>query len=116
YGGPHAQLINNTWNGGTGDLWFQHLAGKGYVVFTLDTRGSANRGKAFEQSTFRKLGDPEMEDQLTGVEYLKSLPYVDGSRLGIMGWSYGGFMTTSLMVKHPDVFKVGVAGGPVMDW
>ncbi|HEY8388253.1 MAG TPA: DPP IV N-terminal domain-containing protein [Parasegetibacter sp.] len=116
YGGPHAQLINNTWNGGTGDLWFQHLAGKGYVVFTVDTRGSANRGKAFEQATFRRLGEAEMEDQLAGVKYLKSLPYVDASRIGLIGWSYGGFMTTSLMVKHPGVYKVAVAGGPVMDW
>jgi len=116
YGGPHAQLIRDTWNGGTNDLWFQYLAQRGYVVFTVDTRGSANRGRAFEQATFRNLGEAEMEDQLTGVAYLKSLPYVDASRMGLMGWSFGGFMTTSIMLKHPDVFKVAVAGGPVIDW
>jgi dipeptidyl-peptidase-4 len=92
------------------------MAQKGYVMFCLDNRGSEHRGLAFEQATFRNLGVEEMKDQLKGVDYLKSLPYVDGNRLGVHGWSFGGFMTTSLMTTYPDVFKVGVAGGPVIDW
>ncbi|WP_205499696.1 S9 family peptidase [Rufibacter psychrotolerans] len=115
YGGPHAQMITNSWLGGS-NLWMQMMAQKGYIVFTLDNRGSADRGRAFEQAIFRQVGTPEVSDQLKGVEYLKGLPYVDASRLGVHGWSYGGFMTTSLMLKHPDVFKVGIAGGPVIDW
>ncbi|WP_207432293.1 S9 family peptidase [Sabulibacter ruber] len=115
YGGPHAQMITNSWLGGS-NLWMQLMAQKGYIVFTLDNRGSADRGRAFEQAIFRQVGTPEVSDQLKGVEYLKGLPYVDASRLGVHGWSYGGFMTTSLMLKHPDVFKVGIAGGPVIDW
>ncbi|MEN9332470.1 MAG: hypothetical protein RLZZ94_1560 [Bacteroidota bacterium] len=94
----------------------QYMAEKGYIVFTLDNHGSGNRGKAFEQATFRQLGTIEMMDQLTGVDYLKSLSYVDATRMGVHGWSFGGFMTTSLMTRNPDVFKVGVAGGPVIDW
>ncbi len=116
YGGPHAQLINNTWNGGTGDLWFQYLAQRGYVVFTADTRGSDNRGRAFEQSMFRKLGDVQMEDMLSSVDYLKQQPYVDATRIGLFGWSFGGFLTTDFMLNHPGVFKAAVAGGPVIDW
>ncbi|GAA4303270.1 S9 family peptidase [Nibribacter koreensis] len=115
YGGPHAQMITNSWLGGS-NLWMQHMAQKGYIVFTLDNRGSADRGRAFEQAIFRNAGVAEVSDQMKGVEYLKSLPYVDHNRLGVHGWSYGGFMTTSLMLKQPDVFKVGVAGGPVIDW
>ena len=92
------------------------MAQRGYVVFTMDGRGSANRGLKFEQAVFRNLGETEMNDQLKGVAYLKSLPYVNAYKLGIHGWSYGGFMTTSFMLKHPEVFKVGVAGGPVIDW
>ncbi len=114
YGGPGVQLVQNSWmNGG---LWRQYLAEKGYISFTLDNRGSANRGIAFEQATFRHLGDVEMEDQMIGINYLKSLPYVDSKRIGVDGWSYGGFMTVSLMTRHPGVFKVAVAGGPVIDW
>ena len=116
YGGPHAQLITNSWNGGSGDLWFQYLAERGFVVFTLDPRGSDNRGKEFEQTTFRHLGDKELQDQLKGVEYLKSLSYVDAGRMGLMGWSYGGYMTTSMMTRYPTIFKAAVAGGPVIDW
>jgi len=89
---------------------------RGYLVFVIDGRGSSNRGLAFEQATHRQLGSIEMNDQLKGVEYLKSLAYVDANRLGVHGWSFGGFMTTSLMLRQPDVFKVGVAGGPVLDW
>ncbi len=115
YGGPEVQLITNTWLGGA-DLWFQHLASKGFIVFTLDNHGTSNRGKAFEQVIFRQLGTVEMQDQLTGVDYLKSLSFVDTTRLGVHGWSYGGFITTSLMTRTPGIFKVGVAGGPVIDW
>lgn len=115
YGGPHAQMINNGYlNGAT--LWFNYLADKGYLVFTVDNRGSEARGKEFEQATHKQLGSIEMRDQLTGLSYLKSLPYVDSTRIGIHGWSFGGFMTTSLMSRTPGKFKVGVAGGPVIDW
>ena len=115
YNGPSAQMINNTWNGG-GDLWFQYMAERGFVVFTIDGRGSANRGLAFEQAIFRHVGVNEMKDQMVGVDYLKKQNYVDANRMGIFGWSYGGFMTTSIMTRYPDVFKAGVAGGPVIDW
>ena len=116
YGGPHAQMILNGWNGGAGDYWFQYMAERGYVVFTIDTRGSDNRGKAFEQSIFRRAGDVQMEDMMSGVNYLTVLPYVDKNNMGLFGWSYGGFMTTDFVLNHPGVFKAAVAGGPVMDW
>jgi len=115
YNGPHSQLVTNTWMAG-GELWYQYMAQKGFIVFTLDGRGTSHRGKAFEQSIHRQVGTKEMEDQLAGVAYLKSLPYVDANRLGVHGWSYGGFMTTSLMTRHAGVFKVAAAGGPVIDW
>ncbi|MCW3083297.1 MAG: family peptidase [Bacteroidetes bacterium] len=115
YNGPNVQMVNNTWNGG-GDLWFQYMAEHGYVVFTMDGRGSWNRGLAFEQASFRHLGVTEMKDQMVGVDFLKSQKYVDASRMGLFGWSFGGFMTTSIMTRYPDVFKAAVAGGPVMDW
>ncbi len=115
YGGPHVQLVTDNWLGGA-NLWMHLMAQKGYIVFTLDSRGSGNRGLDFEQATFRQLGTPEIADQLKGADYLKSLPYVDANRIGIHGWSYGGYMTTSLMTRTPDIFKVGVAGGPVIDW
>ena len=115
YGGPHAQLVNNTWLGGT-SLFNYYLAQQGYIIFTLDNRGSANRGRDFEQAVFRNLGTLEVIDQMTGIRYLKSLPYVDPERIGVTGWSYGGFMTISLMLRQPGVFKVGVCGGPVTDW
>ena len=115
YGGPHAQMITNSWLDGA-NLWMYWMAEQGYLVYTLDGRGSDGRGFAFESQIHRQLGTLEMEDQLTGVDYLKSLPYVDADRLAIHGWSFGGFMTTSLLLRHPDVFKVGVAGGPVTDW
>ena len=92
------------------------MANKGYFIFVLDGRGSSNRGFEFESATHSKLGEVEMRDQLKGVEFLTSLPYIDAGRLGIHGWSFGGYMTTSLMTKYPDVFKCGVAGGPVIDW
>lgn len=115
YNGPGLQLINNTWNGG-GDMWFQYMAQHGYVVFTLDGRGSNNRGLAFEQAVFRHLGTVEIKDQMVGIEYLKNLKYVDVNRMGLFGWSFGGFMTTSIMTRYPDIFKAAVAGGPVIDW
>lgn len=115
YNGPHVQLVKNTFPS-SGNLWYEYMAQHGYIMFTMDGRGSSNRGKKFEQVTFRHLGTIEMEDQLKGVAYLKSLPYVDSKRMGVHGWSFGGFMTTSLMLRHPGVFKVAVAGGPVMDW
>ena len=115
YGGPHAQMIHNAWNYDVRG-WDIYMAQKGYVMLTVDNRGSSNRGLEFENCTFRQLGVEEMKDQMQGVAFLKSLPYVDIDRLGVHGWSYGGFMTTNLMLTYPDVFKVGVAGGPVTDW
>ena len=115
YNGPHAQLITNRFPA-TGNLWYDHLAEKGYVVFTMDGRGSANRGLKFEQAIHGNVATTEMNDQMKGVNFLKTLPFVDAERMGIHGWSYGGFMTTSFMLRKPDVFKVGVAGGPVLDW
>jgi len=92
------------------------MANQGYLVFTLDNRGSAERGFAFESGIHRQLGTLEIEDQMTGIEYLKTLPYVDANRFAVHGWSFGGFMTTSLMLRQAETFKVGVAGGPVTDW
>ncbi|MCC5945576.1 MAG: DPP IV N-terminal domain-containing protein [Bernardetiaceae bacterium] len=115
YGGPHVQLIENRWMGGA-NLFMQFMANQGYVVFTLDNRGSSGRGLAFEQATFRNLGQKEMADQMQGVAFLKSQNFVDAERIGVHGWSYGGFMTISLMTTHSDIFKAGVAGGPVIDW
>jgi dipeptidyl-peptidase-4 len=115
YGGPHAQLVNNRWLGGA-RLWEYYMAQNGYVLFILDNRGSANRGLEFENVIHRQCGVNEMKDQMEGVKHLESLGFVDMNRIGVHGWSYGGFMTTSLMVNYPDVFKVGVAGGPVIDW
>ena len=115
YGGPHAHNVEASWHWYS-RTWETYMAQKGYVLFILDNRGSENRGRDFEQATFRQLGQIEMQDQMKGVEYLRTLPYVDMNRLGVHGWSFGGFMTISLMLNYPDVFKVGVAGGPVIDW
>lgn len=115
YGGPHAHNVDARWHY-CSRSWETYMAQKGYLLFIVDNRGSENRGKAFEQVTFRHLGIEEMKDQMEGVKFLKTLPYVDASRLGVHGWSFGGFMTTNLMLTYPDVFKVGVAGGPVVDW
>ena len=115
YGGPHAQLITNSWLSGA-SLWMHWMANQGYIVFTLDNRGSANRGVEFEHGVHRQLGTFEMADQLKGVDYLKTLSYVDANRIAVHGWSFGGFMTGTLLLKAPDIFKVGVAGGPVTDW
>jgi dipeptidyl-peptidase-4 len=115
YNGPHLQLVKDAFPY-SGNLWYDYLTQHGYIVFVMDGRGSSNRGFAFESAVHRQLGTLEMEDQLKGVAYLTSLPYVDANRLGVHGWSYGGFMTTSLMLRKPGVFKCGVAGGPVLDW
>lgn len=115
YGGPHAQLVTDSWLTGASG-WMFWMAEQGYIIYTVDNRGSANRGKAFESQIHRQLGTVEIEDQMTGVEYLKSLPYVDANRLAVHGWSFGGFMTTSLMLREAGTFNVGVAGGPVTDW
>ncbi|MBE6275014.1 MAG: S9 family peptidase [Bacteroides sp.] len=115
YGGPHAQNITDTYNYGVRG-WDLYMAQKGYVMLTVDNRGSSNRGLEFENVTHRQLGVEEMKDQMKGVELLKSLNYVDANRIGVHGWSFGGFMTTNLMLTYNDTFKVGVAGGPVIDW
>jgi dipeptidyl-peptidase-4 len=115
YGGPHSQLVTDSWLGGAG-FYLNYLADQGFAVFTLDNRGTANRGADFEQAIFRTLGTLETTDQMTGVRYLKSLPWVDSTRIGVTGWSYGGFMTLSMTLRNPGVFKVAVAGGPVIDW
>jgi dipeptidyl-peptidase 4 len=115
YGGPHAQLVTNSWMGGASG-WDYYMAQEGYIMFTLDNRGSAFRGMDFESIIHRNLGHYEMEDQMKGIEYLSELDYVDTDRIGVHGWSFGGFMTTNMMLHHSDVFKVGVAGGPVVDW
>lgn len=115
YGGPHAHNVEASWHYGSRS-WETYMAQKGYLLFIIDNRGSENRGKAFEQATFRQLGQVEMRDQMQGVKYLKTLPFVDADRIGVHGWSFGGFMTISLITNYPETFKVGVAGGPVIDW
>ena len=115
YGGPHAHNVDARWHY-CSRSWETYMAQRGYLLFILDNRGSENRGRDFEQATFRHLGEVEMRDQMKGVEFLQSLPYVDTDRIGVHGWSYGGFMTINLITSYPDVFKVGVAGGPVIDW
>lgn len=115
YGGPHSQMVKNTW---LGELrrWEMYMAQRGYVVFVMDNRGTSNRGAEFEKVIHGQCGQAEMADQMEGIKFLKSLPYVDAERIGVHGWSYGGFMTISLITNYPDVFKVAVAGGPVIDW
>lgn len=115
YGGPHVQLVDESWLNGA-SLWLHFMAQKGYLIFTIDNRGSHKRGLEFEQASYGELGKVELEDQLFGVEYLRQLPFVDPQRMGVFGWSFGGFMASTLMLKSPEVFKVGVAGGAVIDW
>lgn len=115
YGGPHAQMVANEWLGGA-TLFEYYMAQQGYIMFTVDNRGSSGRGLEFENVIHRQLGQNEMADQMKGVEYLKSQSFVDVNKIGVYGWSFGGFMTISLMLNHSDVFKVAVAGGPVCDW
>ena len=115
YGGPHIQNVSGGWYYDVRG-WDIYMAQLGYVVFTLDNRGSSNRGLEFENCTFRHLGTEEAKDQMEGVKWLKSLSFVDENRIGVHGWSFGGFMTITMMTRHPETFKVGVAGGPVIDW
>ena len=115
YGGPHSQMVRNTF---MAELrrWEMYMAQRGYLVYVQDNRGTQNRGLAFEQAIHGQCGQAEMADQMEGVKMLMDLPYVDKSRIGVHGWSYGGFMTISLITNYPDIFKVAVAGGPVIDW
>ena len=115
YGGPHSQMVQNTYMGLL-RRWEMYMAQRGYLVYVQDNRGTQNRGLAFEQAIHGQCGQAEMADQMEGVKMLMELPYVDSDRIGVHGWSYGGFMTISLITNYPDVFKVGVAGGPVIDW
>ncbi len=115
YGGPHSHVVRNGWGGST-FLWHELMAQKGYIIFSLDNRGSNGRGHAFETPLHFRMGAQELSDQRDGVHYLKSLPYVDGNRIGIWGWSYGGHMTLHAMFEAGDDFKAGFAGGPVTDW
>lgn len=115
YGGPHAQMITDNWTADAG-IYLHYLSQEGFIVFTLDNRGSADRGEAFEQVIHRQCGQAEMRDQKVGIDYLKSLPYVDAERIGTDGWSYGGFMSTNMKIHYPEDVKVSTAGGPVMDW
>ncbi|HPF52735.1 MAG TPA: prolyl oligopeptidase family serine peptidase, partial [Draconibacterium sp.] len=115
YGGPHSQLVDKSWQN-QARWWQYYMASQGYIAFTMDNRGTNNRGRAFETAVHRQLGILETEDQMQGIDYLKSLPYVDADRIGVHGWSYGGFMTLNLKLRYPEIFKVAVAGGPVVDW
>lgn len=115
YGGPHSQMVKDTY---MAELrrWEMNMAQKGYVVYVQDNRGTQNRGLEFEQAIHGQCGQAEMADQMVGVRMMLEQPYIDKDRVGVHGWSYGGFMTISLITNYPDVFKVGVAGGPVIDW
>ena len=115
YGGPHSQMVRNSWLAQL-RRWEMYMAQRGYLVYVQDNRGTENRGAEFEKAIHRQCGSAETADQLKGLEMLMGLPYVDRERIGVHGWSYGGFMTISLMTARPDIFKVGVAGGPVIDW
>ena len=115
YGGPHSQLVRNTWNAEL-RAWEMYMAQRGYIVYVQDNRGTLNRGAEYEKAIYGQCGQAEMADQMEGIKMLMSLPYVDSSRIGVHGWSYGGFMTISLITNYPDIFKVAVAGGPVIDW
>jgi dipeptidyl-peptidase-4 len=113
YGGPHFQTVQDAWSGVSFD---QVLANRGYVVWHLDNRGSSDRGTAFEAPIYREMGKVEVADQVFGVRHLIQMGFVDPARIGITGWSYGGYMTIHSMLLAPDIFKVGVAGAPVTDW
>jgi dipeptidyl-peptidase-4 len=113
YGGPHAQSVRNAW---AGLSWEQVLAQRGFLIWQLDNRGSAGRGHAFETPVFRNLGAQELEDQKQGVKYLEASGYADTARMGVYGWSYGGFMTLYSLANAPGLFRAGIAGAPVVDW
>lgn len=114
YGGPGAQVVRKGWS--RNHLWHAMLAERGFIVFSLDNRGAYGYGKAWEDPLLRNMGETELADQVAGVEYLKTLPYVDGDNIGIWGWSYGGYMTLMALFKAGDVFKAGTAVAPVADW
>ena len=116
YGGPHDQLVVNQWNGATYPWMLAMAQNEQYIIFTLDNRGSENRGFAFESVIHRDLAKYAMKDQMKGVEYLKSLPYIDSKRMAVYGWSFGGFLSSSLMYRHPGTFTTAIAGGAVIDW
>ena len=116
YGGPGVQQVQRRWGDRRGNHFEQLLAQRGYAVFTLDNRGSAARGEAFAAALAGRLGHVEVEDQLRGVAHLRGLPWVDPRRIGVFGWSYGGYMTLMLMFQAPQAFAAGVAGAPVTDW
>jgi len=116
YGGPHAQVVLNAWSRSATFLWHQMMAQKGYIIFSLDNRGSAGRGHVFETPVHLHLGAQELSDQRDGAAWLREQTYVDPNRLGIWGWSYGGHMTLHAMFEAGDIYKVGFAGGPVTDW
>ena len=115
YGGPHSQMVKNSWLAGIRN-WELLMAQKGYVLYIQDNRGTQNRGAEFEKAINRRCGEVESADQMAGIRELISEGWVDEERIGVVGWSYGGFMTITLATKYPDVFKVAVAGGPVIDW
>lgn len=115
YGGPHSQMVRNSYQAQL-RRWEMYMAQRGYVVFVMDNRGTSNRGAEYEKAIHKQCGQCEMQDQMAGMKWLMSHPWVDRDRIGVHGWSYGGYMTISLMTNYPDVFKVGVAGGPVIDW
>ena len=115
YNGPGVQLINNNWLA-SAPLWMHYLANQGYIIFTIDGRGSENRGRDFEQVIYGELGKIEMKDQIVGYNYLTDQDFVDTNRIAVHGWSYGGFMTTNLLLNYPKLFTCGVAGGPVTNW
>jgi len=115
YAGPGSQVVANRWSGGS-TLWYTMLTQKGYLVFAVDGRGSGNRGREWKHKVYRRLGDVEIQDQIEGAKYLQSLPYVDKNRVGIWGWSYGGYSTIMCLLKGADYFKAGVAVAPVTDW
>lgn len=114
YGGPHSQLVTNTYM--SAGSFLHYMAQQGYIVFVLDNRGTSNRGAEFEKCIHRQLGVLESQDQMVGVNYLQSLPYVDKNRMGIDGWSFGGFMTLTMVTEHPEVFASASCGGPVVNW
>jgi dipeptidyl-peptidase-4 len=115
YGGPGSQTVRNSW-GGQNFVWYQLLAQKGYIIVSVDNRGTGARGKEFKSVTYKNLGHWEAKDQAEAARYLASLPYVDGSRIGIWGWSYGGYMTLMSLLEGGDVFKAGVSVAPVTSW
>lgn len=115
YGGPGANTVNNRWSG-SNYLWHQMLAQQGYIVVSVDNRGTGNRGAAFKKATYLKLGELEQIDQAGAARYFSNLPYVDPARIGIWGWSFGGYLSSLCLTKSPDVFKMAIAVAPVTSW